>query len=326
MRFYSKCCSHESCMARARLSLGVYSNWPPAAINMLRISWQRLSVRDAPCDSCTKFPSCKFEGSKPTAYCKQHAKSGLADTHGQSCATFPARGCYQHETGVPQAAEDGIMSVQHRLSMHYSSMKAYCKQHARSSLVDIHCQSCAPVPARGCYQHETGVPQAAEDGIVSVQHRLSMHYSSMKVPSFCFESSKLTKYRKQHATNVISCTSAATVAHMILVGCKRTSSSRGKNPHCTASNMLRMACWASTARGILMTPDLKGRTITSRKGSRGVPSERHMFYVSSNRFSHESCRTQADFNFKGKKPALYCKQHVEDGMLGVNCERYTYDS
>ena len=211
MRFYSKCCSHESCMARARLSLGVYSNWPPAAINMLRISWQRLSVRDAPCDSCTKFPSCKFEGSKPTAYCKQHAKSGLADTHGQSCATFPARGCYQHETGVPQAAEDGI---------------------------------------------------------VSVQHRLSMHYSSMKVPSFCFESSKLTKYRKQHATNVISCTSAATVAHMILVGCKRTSSSRGKNPHCTASNMLRMACWASTARGILMTPDLKGRTISSRKGSR----------------------------------------------------------
>ncbi|CAN0527672.1 unnamed protein product, partial [Scytosiphon promiscuus] len=43
------------------------------------------------------------------------------------------------------------------------------------------------------------------------------------------------------------------------------------------------------------------------------------------RCHHQPCRVSAGFNFEGSKPARYCKQHAEDGMVNVVGKRCVQD-
>ena len=103
-----------------------------------------------------KAPTYNFEGSKPAAYCKQHAENGMVNVRSKRClhdscerqSGFNYKGC-KTPAYCKQHAEEGMVSVRSQrclqdscrrganFNIDNSKIPAYCKQHAAKGMVDI---------------------------------------------------------------------------------------------------------------------------------------------------------------------------------------------
>ena len=176
-------------------------------------------------DFCTKIPSFNVEGSRTSAYCKQHAEDGMVDITSKRCLhdsctrrpTFNVKGrktaafCRKH-------AEDGMVNVSKRRCSHAlctkrphfnvegSKTAVYCKQHADDGMVNVlskRCShdSCTKFPSFNVAGLRTPAycKQHAEDGMVNIVKKRCSHGSCTKQPNFNTVGSKTAVVCKQHA-------------------------------------------------------------------------------------------------------------------------------
>ncbi|CAN0441221.1 unnamed protein product [Laminaria digitata] len=114
-------------------------------------------------DSCTRHPSFNVEGSKTSAYCKQHADDGMLNVYNKRCLHDS---CTRHQS----------------FNVEGSKTSAYCKQHAADGMVDVRMKrclhdSCTRHPSFNLEGSKTPAycKQHAQEGVVNVRTNRSLH-------------------------------------------------------------------------------------------------------------------------------------------------------